>query len=100
MNRGITGLVLCGVMLSAVSATADEGPSAPHTSNVVRIGAVASSPSVVTVFTDLRRYLGRHDYPADYVLYSNYDALVVALARREIEIAWNTPLAHAQYHVA
>jgi ABC-type phosphate/phosphonate transport system substrate-binding protein len=90
-------------MLSAVSASAGEGPdrpSASRMSNVVRIGAVAYSPSVVTVFADLRRYLNRHDYPADYVLYSNYDALVAALARREIEIAWNTPLAHAQYHVA
>ena len=27
------------------------------------------------------------------------DALVAALDRKEVEIAWNTPLAHGQYHV-
>jgi ABC-type phosphate/phosphonate transport system substrate-binding protein len=38
-------------------------------------------------------------FACDYVLYSNYDALVGALHRGEVHIAWNTPLAHAQYHV-
>jgi phosphonate transport system substrate-binding protein len=65
----------------------------------VRIGAVATSPGAVVVFQDLKRYLNRREFPADYVLYSNYDALVAALDRGEVEIAWNTPLAHAQYHV-
>jgi ABC-type phosphate/phosphonate transport system substrate-binding protein len=74
-------------------------PPAAQEKGVVRIGAVAYSPGVVTVFNDLRRYLNRHDFSSDYVLYSNYDALVAALDRREIDIAWNTPLAHAQYHV-
>src|SRR4051812_36935112 len=30
--------------------------------------------------------------------YSNYDALVEALHKGQVEVAWNTPLAHAQYH--
>ena len=34
----------------------------------------------------------------DYVLYSNYDSLVEALHKGHVDIAWNTPLAHAQYH--
>lgn len=66
---------------------------------VTRIGAVAYSPAAVTIFQGLTRYLNDHGMNADYVLYSNYDALVAALDRGEIEIAWNTPLAHAQYHV-
>jgi ABC-type phosphate/phosphonate transport system substrate-binding protein len=66
----------------------------------LRIGAVASSPGTVTVFTDLCRYLSRGGLPADFVLYSNYDMLVAALERGEVDIAWNTPLAHAQFHVA
>jgi phosphonate transport system substrate-binding protein len=36
--------------------------------------------------------------PVDYVLFSHYDALVEALRKGEVDIAWNTPLAHAQYH--
>jgi ABC-type phosphate/phosphonate transport system substrate-binding protein len=67
---------------------------------VTRIGAVAYSPAAVTIFHGLTRYLNEHGLKSDYVLYSSYDALVAALQRGEIEIAWNTPLAHAQFHVA
>jgi ABC-type phosphate/phosphonate transport system substrate-binding protein len=59
---------------------------------------VAYAPAAVTIFEGIRRYFARHDFAVDYVLYSNYDALVGALERGEVEIAWNTPLAHAQYH--
>jgi ABC-type phosphate/phosphonate transport system substrate-binding protein len=65
----------------------------------LRIGAVAYGPSVVTVFEGLRRHFDRNGMPVDYVLYSNYDALVQALADGDVDIAWNTPLAHAQYHL-
>jgi ABC-type phosphate/phosphonate transport system substrate-binding protein len=66
---------------------------------VTRIGAVAYSPAAVTIFHGLTRYLDRRGLPSDYVLYSNYDSLVAALERGEIDIAWNTPLAHAKFHV-
>ena len=58
---------------------------------VIRLGAVAYSPDAVTVFEGLRRYLGRHGLPVDYVLYSNYDALVEALHQGQVDVAWNTP---------
>ena len=66
---------------------------------MLRIGAVAYAPSAVTVFDNLRRYFAKTDLPIDYVLYSNYDALVDALRSDHVDIAWNTPLAHAQYHL-
>lgn len=66
----------------------------------MKIGAVAYAPSAVTIFEGIRKYFVKHDFPIDYVLYSNYDALVAALQRGEVDVAWNTPLAHAQYHVA
>ena len=66
---------------------------------VLRIGAVAYAPSAVTVFENLRRYFAKTDLPVDYVLYSNYDALVDALRNGQVDIAWNTPLAHARYHL-
>jgi phosphonate transport system substrate-binding protein len=65
----------------------------------IRIGAVAYAPSAVTIFSGLTRYLNKNGLASDYVLYSSYDALVAALDNGEIDIAWNTPLAHAQYHV-
>ena len=66
---------------------------------VVRIGAVAYAPSAVTVFENLRHYFAKTDLPVDYVLYSNYDSLVDALSKGQVDIAWNTPLAHARYHL-
>ncbi len=89
-------LTLCFVLAAVQNS---QGQTGKTEAPIVRIGAVASSPSTVVVFQDLTRYLNRRDFPADFVLYSNYDALVAALDRGEVEIAWNTPLAHAQYHV-
>jgi ABC-type phosphate/phosphonate transport system substrate-binding protein len=63
----------------------------------LRIGAVAYAPSVVTVFENLRRYFDRNGLTCDYTLYSNYDSLVEALKDGQVDIAWNTPLAHARY---
>lgn len=92
-------------LLGSVALTALLAPGVPAGEKstakpVVRIGAVAYAPSAVTVFDNLRRYFAPTDVPIDYVLYSNYDALVDALKRGHVDIAWNTPLAHARYHVA
>src|SRR5690348_5530476 len=91
--RVLTTLVLAFGLGLVVAA--DEAPPAKEEGEVLRIGAVASSPGVVTVFQGLTRYLNKHGLASDYVLYSSYDALVAALDRNEVEIAWNTPLAHA-----
>lgn len=89
-------ILLCGFVHVAL---AEEVTDDTNRDQPVRIGAVAYSPNVVTVFRDLTRYLNSHGLPADYVLYSGYDALVSALEAGEVDIAWNTPLAHGQYHV-
>jgi phosphonate transport system substrate-binding protein len=87
---------LCGlVVLLALTRTAGAGETR---AKVIRIGAVAYSPAAVTIFEDIRRYFDRKGMPVDYVLYSNYDSLVEALQKGQVDIAWNTPLAHAQYH--
>ena len=89
-------LVICGLsdgsFGSDIVQVSDRGQS-------TRIGAVAYAPSTVSVFQGLTRYLNKNGLPSDYVLYSSYDALVSALDRGEVDIAWNTPLAHAQFHV-
>jgi phosphonate transport system substrate-binding protein len=99
------GLVLLSCFIPLVSLQrASAGDRLADTSSkktqprVVRIGAVAYSPSAVTIFEGIRRYLEGHGLPVDYVLYSNYDSLVDALHKGQVDIAWNTPLAHAQYH--
>ncbi len=95
-----SGLVL---LLAAVrTAGAGESPADAGAreadARVIRIGAVAYSPAAVTIFEDIRRYFDRKGLAVDYVLYSHYDALIDALLKKQVDIAWNTPLAHARYH--
>ena len=59
---------------------------------MMRLGG-AASPSYVSIFRGLQALFLRHGIELDWVIYSNYDALVEAFARREIELAWNAPLA-------
>ncbi len=97
----ITGLVLLCVVPATVfggDIRGKDGSAETHP-RAIKIGAVAYSPSAVTIFEGICRYLNRNGLPADYVLYSNYDSLVDALHNRQVDIAWNTPLAHAQYHL-
>ena len=91
-------LLLAASPIAAAGEPRGDGKSAPEPPRVVRIGAVAYAPSAVTIFEDIRRYLDRRGMPVDYVLFSHYDALVEALRKGEVDIAWNTPMAHAQYH--
>jgi phosphate/phosphite/phosphonate ABC transporter binding protein len=62
---------------------------------MVRLGG-AASPTYISVFRGIRAHFLRHDIELDWVLYSDYDALVEAFARREIDLAWNAPLAYVK----
>jgi ABC-type phosphate/phosphonate transport system substrate-binding protein len=97
---GALVLLLAASRTVAAGDCRGDGGSKEAGPRVVRIGAVAYSPSAVTIFEDIRRYFDRKGMPVDYVLYSNYDSLVEALRKGQVDIAWNTPLAHAQYHRA
>lgn len=67
-----------------------------YTKGVVKIGVVAYAPKVVTIWEGIKEYLRGQGLNADYVLYSNYPALVEALVAGHVDIAWNTPLAYLQ----
>jgi ABC-type phosphate/phosphonate transport system substrate-binding protein len=60
---------------------------------LLRVGAVAYDPKVVTIWEGFKPYFEKRGAPIDYVLYSNYDAQVEANLSGEIEVAWNSPLA-------
>lgn len=98
LKRTVFPVLLSGLLLTVAAPLFAGEPAAR--SKPVRIGAVAYAPGVVTVFNGIKKYLNKNGFAADYVLYSNYDALVAALKKGEVDIAWNTPLAHARYHVA
>jgi ABC-type phosphate/phosphonate transport system substrate-binding protein len=63
---------------------------------MLRIGAVAYAPYVVTIFEGLKRHFHREGVELDWVLYSNYDALVTAFVTGEVDLAWNGPLAYVK----
>lgn len=60
---------------------------------MLRIGAVAYDPKVVTIWEGFQQYFGKRGIEIDYVLYSNYDSQVLANLADEIDVAWNSPLA-------
>ena len=62
---------------------------------MVRLGG-AASPTYISVFRGLRAHFLRHAIELDWVLYSDYDALVEAFVKREIDLAWNAPLAYVK----
>ncbi len=57
------------------------------------VGAVAYDAKVVTIWEGFRRWFAANGLAFDYVLYSNYERQVEALAAGEIHVAWNSPLA-------
>jgi ABC-type phosphate/phosphonate transport system substrate-binding protein len=75
-------------------------PTVVHAGEPLRVGAVAYAPGAVTVFEGVRKHCARQGLAIDYVLYSNYDALVKALRDGQVDVAWNTPLAHARFCLA
>jgi phosphonate transport system substrate-binding protein len=99
IGTAVIAMTMTAATLAADKRTLPTGGEKATPPRVLRLGAVAYAPSAVTVFDNLRRYFAKTDLPVDYVLYSNYDALVDALRNGHVDIAWNTPLAHARYHL-
>ena len=61
----------------------------------LRLGGAVHAP-YIDVFRGLQPYFRRQGLELDWVLYSDYDALVDAFVAREIDIAWNGPLAYVK----
>lgn len=60
---------------------------------MLRMGAVAYDPKVVTIWDGFRRWLLAQGLPFDYVLYSHYERQVEDLIDGRLDAAWNSPLA-------
>jgi len=81
------------------SAKADRECPSCCEGQALRIGAVAYSPNSVTIFRAMRHYFARNKMPVEFVLYSTYDGLNEALDKKQVDVAWNSPLGHAKYHL-
>lgn len=64
--------------------------------NVLKLGAVAYAPKVVTIWEGFKAYFIERGMYFDYVLYSNYETLTEALISGEVQLAWNSPLAYVR----
>src|SRR5262245_2147108 len=64
--------------------------------NQITIGAVAYDPKVVTIWEGIREHFTAAGMPTDFALYSSYERQVEALLAGQVDIAWNTPLAHVR----
>ena len=63
---------------------------------VLKLGAVAYAPKVVTIWEGFKAYFSERGLYFDYVLYSNYETLTEALMAGEVQLAWNSPLAYVR----
>jgi phosphonate transport system substrate-binding protein len=57
------------------------------------LGAVCYSSKVVDIWEGFKTFFYENGLRFDYVLYSNYEILVEALFKGEVDVAWNSPLA-------
>ncbi len=57
------------------------------------LGAVAYDPKVVTIWEGFKAYFARHNFPFDFVLYSNYERQVEDHLAGHFHAVWNSPLA-------
>ncbi len=62
---------------------------------MLRLGGVASNTYLIA-FPAIKEHFQRQGLELDWVLYSNWDALVDAFVSREIDLAWNGPLAYVK----
>ena len=62
---------------------------------MLRLGGVASSTYLVG-FPAIKEHFQKQGIDLDWVLYSSWDALVDAFVNKEIDLAWNGPLAYVK----
>lgn len=64
--------------------------------STILVGAVAYDPKAVTIWEGIREHFSEQGIAMDFVLFSNYERQVESLLRGHVDVAWNTPLAHAR----
>jgi len=60
------------------------------------VGAVAYDPKAVSIWEGMREHFNAQGVPMDFTLFSNYERQVEELLSGHLDVAWNTPLAHAR----
>jgi phosphonate transport system substrate-binding protein len=104
MSARTLALLAAGVLMTAGPASPDEKTTAKEDKPCcagapLKVGAVAYGPSSVNIFRGMRHYFAKNKMPIEFVLYSTYDGLNEALEKGHVDLAWNSPLGHAKFHL-
>ena len=62
---------------------------------MIRLGGAASNAYLIA-FPGIKEHFRKQGIDLDWVLYSDWDALVEAFVNKEIDLAWNGPLAYVK----
>lgn len=65
----------------------------------LKVGAVLYDPKVSVIWEMIIEYFKENNLPIEAEFYKDYDKQVTALVNKEIDIAWNSPLAALDTHL-
>src|SRR5260370_29044332 len=69
------------------------------TAPVIKLGAVAYAPKVITIWEGFKAYFIERGYYFDYVLYSNYESLTEALIAGDVHLRSEEHTSELQSHL-
>lgn len=65
----------------------------------LKVGAVLYNPKVTVIWHLIEDYFKEHNFEIEAVFFKDYDLQVSALEKKEIDLAWNSPLARLDTHI-
>lgn len=65
----------------------------------IKVGAVVYAPQVTVVWEIIAKYFKDNDMDIEMVYFKDYRAQVQAILKGDIDIAWNSPLAHVEAEI-
>eukprot|EP00960_Hanusia_phi_P043210 755928-Hanusia_phi.AAC.3 len=60
------------------------------------LGCVAYCSGISSIWNGMKQYFATKNMNVDYILFTSYEAQVEALMNKQVDIAWNGPLAHCR----
>lgn len=65
----------------------------------LKVGAVVYDPKVTVIWQLIEKYFEENNFKIKAVFFKDYDLQVTALEKKEIDLAWNSPLARLDAHL-
>ena len=65
----------------------------------LKVGAVIYDPKVTVIWGIIEKFFEDEGFPIETIYYKDYKAQVDGLLEKEIDVAWNSPLAWLDSHL-